>query len=285
MPSIRRLDTKRLTLSPSGLAGCLAGCLGLRPVRRVASLRYRFYRTTRLVFFFLLLRPLQLTVSEHYGSLTHGPRKHGSRRYGPRWHGSRKHVQHERKPEPPSRHKEVERLMVETMQMLFTWDTNNLCIVFKSWRVTSTMSLLWSLLGVMLLTAGYELVREISRRYEARVQKEIDDMPSKFHPLVLCPFSIKVIYGHTFAFVCAKTFETRSLNWLFFTKTIKKEAHCSHQDALLPTRMQRPRLLRLRCTPFKYFIHFSSCKFLPLCSASAGLFSRRAFLYFVFRGR
>ena len=75
--------------------------------------------------------------------------------------------------------------MIETTQMLFTWDTNNLCIVFKSWRVTSTMSLLWSLLGVMLLTAGYELVREISRRYEARVQKEIDYMPSKLLPCSL----------------------------------------------------------------------------------------------------
>ena len=69
--------------------------------------------------------------------------------------------------------------------MLFTWDTNNLCIVFKSWRVTSTMSLIWSLLGVMLLTAGYELVREMSRRYEAKVQREIDDMPSKYSTLLL----------------------------------------------------------------------------------------------------
>ncbi|KAG9685126.1 Ctr copper transporter, partial [Aureobasidium melanogenum] len=65
------------------------------------------------------------------------------------------------------------------MNMLFTWDTNNLCIVFKSWRITSTMSLIWSLVGVMLLTAGYELVREISRRYEAKVQREIDDMPRR----------------------------------------------------------------------------------------------------------
>ncbi|KEQ92684.1 hypothetical protein AUEXF2481DRAFT_7424 [Aureobasidium subglaciale EXF-2481] len=65
------------------------------------------------------------------------------------------------------------------MNMLFTWDTNNLCIVFKSWRVTSTMSLIWSLLGVILLTAGYELIREASRRYEAKVQKDIDDMPRR----------------------------------------------------------------------------------------------------------
>lgn len=74
--------------------------------------------------------------------------------------------------------------------MLFTWDTNNLCIVFKSWRITSTMSLIWSLLGVMLLTAGYELVREMSRRYEAKVQREIDDMPSKyFVPFVVTEIS------------------------------------------------------------------------------------------------
>ncbi|TIA44630.1 hypothetical protein D6C79_06200 [Aureobasidium pullulans] len=65
------------------------------------------------------------------------------------------------------------------MNMLFTWDTNNLCIVFKSWRVTSTMSLIWSLLGVVILTAGYELIRELSRRYEAKVQREIDDLPNK----------------------------------------------------------------------------------------------------------
>jgi copper transporter 1 len=85
------------------------------------------------------------------------------------------------------RHTSSRKLMPEAKQMLFTWDTQNLCIVFKSWRVTSTMSLLWSLLGVMLLTAGYELIREISRRYEAKVQREIDDMPSKFF-FPLLPF-------------------------------------------------------------------------------------------------
>ena len=32
-------------------------------------------------------------------------------------------------------------------QMLFTWDTTNLCIVFPSWRVTGTFSLIWSLIA------------------------------------------------------------------------------------------------------------------------------------------
>src|ERR1700760_3215460 len=53
-------------------------------------------------------------------------------------------------------------------QMLFTWDTRNLCIVFKSWRITGPLSLALSLVAIVLLCAGYEGVREISRRYEAR---------------------------------------------------------------------------------------------------------------------
>ncbi|KAK7725075.1 copper transpport protein [Botryosphaeria dothidea] len=55
------------------------------------------------------------------------------------------------------------------MNMLFTWDTTDLCIVFRSWHVGSTWSLIVSLFGVVVLCAGYELVREVSRRYEASV--------------------------------------------------------------------------------------------------------------------
>jgi hypothetical protein len=51
--------------------------------------------------------------------------------------------------------------------MLFTWDTTDLCIVFRGWRITGTGSLIVSLLAIILLTAGYEAVREASRRYEA----------------------------------------------------------------------------------------------------------------------
>lgn len=63
--------------------------------------------------------------------------------------------------------------------MLFTWDTTNLCIVFRSWRITGTWSLLWSLLAVMALTAGYEAVREACRRYEARQAAQTEHLPSK----------------------------------------------------------------------------------------------------------
>jgi copper transporter 1 len=50
--------------------------------------------------------------------------------------------------------------------MLFTWDTTDLCIVFPSWHISGTGSLIFSLLAIVLLTAGYEAIREVSRRYE-----------------------------------------------------------------------------------------------------------------------
>jgi copper transporter 1 len=64
--------------------------------------------------------------------------------------------------------------------MLFTWDTTNLCIVFPSWRVTGTLSLIVSLLAVVALTAGYEAIREVSRRYEEKLEKNVREAPRKF---------------------------------------------------------------------------------------------------------
>ncbi|KAF1353634.1 Ctr copper transporter family-domain-containing protein [Delphinella strobiligena] len=66
-----------------------------------------------------------------------------------------------------------------SMNMLFTWDTKNLCIIFRSWHVTGTMSLIGSLLAIILLTAGYELVRELTRRYETISQQEISSLPRR----------------------------------------------------------------------------------------------------------
>jgi copper transporter 1 len=69
--------------------------------------------------------------------------------------------------------------------MLFTWDTTNLCIVFPSWRVTGTFSLIWSLIAVVALTAGYEAIREVSRRYEERVAENAKNAPRKSYTVVV----------------------------------------------------------------------------------------------------
>ncbi|KAI5366132.1 putative Ctr copper transporter, MFS transporter superfamily [Septoria linicola] len=63
------------------------------------------------------------------------------------------------------------------MNMLFTWDTSNLCIVFSSWRITGAWSLIYSLVAVIALTAGYEAVREASRRYEESYERRIANTP------------------------------------------------------------------------------------------------------------
>ncbi|KAL4810230.1 Ctr copper transporter family-domain-containing protein [Aspergillus unguis] len=53
-----------------------------------------------------------------------------------------------------------------SMNMLFTWSTKNLCIVFSRWRVTGPLSLLGSLVVIVLLAAGYEGIRQVTRQYE-----------------------------------------------------------------------------------------------------------------------
>ncbi|CAH0049791.1 unnamed protein product [Clonostachys solani] len=64
------------------------------------------------------------------------------------------------------------------MNMLFTWDTNYLCIVFRQWHVRSTSSLIFSLLAVVLIGIGYEAIRAFSRRYELASSKRVDSLPS-----------------------------------------------------------------------------------------------------------
>jgi copper transporter 1 len=63
--------------------------------------------------------------------------------------------------------------------MLFTWDTTNLCIVFRQWHITSNLSLVLSLAAIVAICAGYEALREGIRRYEARVSKRLDTAPRK----------------------------------------------------------------------------------------------------------
>ncbi|KAL1843742.1 hypothetical protein VTJ49DRAFT_123 [Mycothermus thermophilus] len=64
-----------------------------------------------------------------------------------------------------------------SMNMLFTWDTSNLCIVFRQWHITSNLSLVASLIAVVLICAGYEALREGIRRYEAALARRIETAP------------------------------------------------------------------------------------------------------------
>lgn len=78
------------------------------------------------------------------------------------------------------------RRLTHGAQMLFTWDTTDLCIVFRGWHISGTGTLILSLLAIVLMTAGYEAVREASRRYDAHAKRlsegrtSGDDLSSKY---------------------------------------------------------------------------------------------------------
>ncbi len=67
--------------------------------------------------------------------------------------------------------------------MLFTWNTKNLCIVFRQWHIQSTAGLIFSLLAVVALAAGYEALRDGIRRYEQWVNSRAETAPRK--PILL----------------------------------------------------------------------------------------------------
>ncbi|KAF9362618.1 hypothetical protein BGX34_005804 [Mortierella sp. NVP85] len=56
-----------------------------------------------------------------------------------------------------------------SMNMLFNWDTENVCVVFESWRIDSPLGLVFSCLIIIGLAASYELLRSQARRYEERL--------------------------------------------------------------------------------------------------------------------
>jgi len=95
------------------------------------------------------------------------------------------------------------------MNMLFTWDTTNLCIVFKWWHIRSTGGLLFSLLAVVALTAAYEAIRSASRRYEQYVTKKAEGIPSKpfipsfntQYPTLHGPPNPYILHKQTFSFM------------------------------------------------------------------------------------
>lgn len=52
------------------------------------------------------------------------------------------------------------------MNMFVNADTENLCILFKGWRVTGPWSLVQSMIVIILFAMSFEAIREYIRRYE-----------------------------------------------------------------------------------------------------------------------
>ena len=137
--------------------------------------------------------------------------------------------------------------------MLFTWNTENLCIVFSSWRITGTWSLIWSLIAVMALTAGYEAVREASRRYEARQPTSLTNTNSKSLPPCFFRMAISVAWAWR---------RSRCLHARRESKMQRQNAaHCFGQKIRRREGRGVARLSRRLFMACRSFIRFSSCEY------------------------
>lgn len=105
-----------------------------------------------------------------HGGMNHGDMGHGGMDHGGMGHGGMDHGQCSMNVSRP--------LLLpyysinHCPQMIFTWDYQNMCIVFRSWRVTSVTSLIMSIFAIVVLCAGYEALREASRRYDVMLARK-----------------------------------------------------------------------------------------------------------------
>ncbi|KAJ9133354.1 hypothetical protein NKR19_g9076 [Coniochaeta hoffmannii] len=109
------------------------------------------------------------------------------------------------------------------MNMLFTWNTENLCIVFKWWHIRSTFGLIASLVAVVALVAGYEALREGIRRYETWVNKRAETAPRQSKVSVTSRAHIikSILYGlqNFYAFMIMLIFMTYN-GWVMIAVSV-----------------------------------------------------------------
>lgn len=55
-----------------------------------------------------------------------------------------------------------------SMNMIFTWSTDNLCVVFRWWHIRTHTDLLLTLVAVVLLGMGYEYLKVLGARLDAK---------------------------------------------------------------------------------------------------------------------
>ncbi|KAK8114422.1 Ctr copper transporter family-domain-containing protein [Apiospora kogelbergensis] len=63
------------------------------------------------------------------------------------------------------------------MNMLFTWDTTDLCILWKGWHIRGPVSLVFSLLAIVLFCASFEWFRITIREKDADGTRLAETVP------------------------------------------------------------------------------------------------------------
>ncbi|KAM7215453.1 TCU-2, variant [Rhypophila decipiens] len=110
-----------------------------------------------------------------------------------------------------------------SMNMLFTWDTEDLCIVYRWWHVDSTLSLILSLFAIVVLVAGYEALREGIRKFEVASSKRAETVPRQNRVEVTRQAHIikSVLYGvqNFYAFMIMLIFMTYN-GWVMVSVSV-----------------------------------------------------------------
>lgn len=52
--------------------------------------------------------------------------------------------------------------------MLFNWQVENTCVVFRWWHISGPISMILSCIAIFLIAAGYEWIRAYSKAIESR---------------------------------------------------------------------------------------------------------------------
>lgn len=60
-----------------------------------------------------------------------------------------------------------------SMNMLFTWDWKNTCVVFKWWHIRTFQDFVLTFIAIVVLTAGYEWLRTFVATWDARSRTNI----------------------------------------------------------------------------------------------------------------
>ncbi|OLL24380.1 Copper transport protein CTR2 [Neolecta irregularis DAH-3] len=58
-----------------------------------------------------------------------------------------------------------------SMNMLFTWSYENLCIVFPQWHISGTPNFILSLFAIVMICVFYEGLRYYSRKFELKTYR------------------------------------------------------------------------------------------------------------------
>ncbi|KAI9053476.1 hypothetical protein LZ554_002433 [Drepanopeziza brunnea f. sp. 'monogermtubi'] len=141
-------------------ARALSGTSPLSTFERFETTKYRYqYDEGQLIYRFNQASNTQVNMD--HAAMGHGDMGHGGMGHGGMGHGG------------------MDMGDQCNMNMLFTWDTTNLCLVFRWWHIRSTGGLLISLLAVVGLTAFYEAIRSASRRYENIVARKTGEAPRR----------------------------------------------------------------------------------------------------------